>query len=84
MDNPQEKLPVKVGLSTLDTTMTRAQAQRWGERNMPPALQRAGFACVVARTDREIHGGVWLRISYGAFPFPPLKSPLGLNQGRMA
>lgn len=60
-----EKLPVKVGLSTLDQPMTRAAAFRYGERNMPADLKRAGFKTVVAKTDAEIHGGVWLRINYG-------------------
>ncbi len=69
-----EKLTVKVGLSTLDRKMTRAQAQRYGERNMPRDLKRAGFKTVVCRTDPEIHGGVWLRINYGTCPFPALKS----------
>lgn len=60
-----EKLPVKIGLHTLDKPMTRAQAQRYGNRNMPKDLRRAGFQCVVARSDAEIHGGTWFRINYG-------------------
>ncbi len=60
-----EKLAVKVGLHTLDKAMTREQAQRYGERNMPGDLKRAGFQCVVARSDAEMHGGVWFRINYG-------------------
>jgi len=60
-----EKLPVKVGCGTLDKPMTRAQAQRYGEKVMPTDLKRAGFECVIARTDIEIHGGEWFRINYG-------------------
>jgi hypothetical protein len=59
------RLPVKVGLSTLDKPMTREQAQRYGERHMPTDLRRAGFECIVAKSDAEIHGGVWYRINYG-------------------
>ena len=61
-----EQLPVKVGCNdTLPFPMTREQAQRYGERNMPADLKRAGFKCVVFRSDAEIHGGNWLRINYG-------------------
>lgn len=65
MSSADQKLPVKVGLSTLDKPMTRAAALRYGERNMPADLRRAGFKTVVAKTDAEMHGGVWLRINYG-------------------
>ncbi len=57
--------PVKVGILTLDKQMTRAQAQRYGERHMPKDLKKAGFNVVVGLSDAEMHGGVWLRISYG-------------------
>ncbi|MFP5513288.1 MAG: hypothetical protein ACLGJC_09430 [Alphaproteobacteria bacterium] len=61
-----EELPVKVGaFDTLPIRMTREQAQRYGERNMPADLKRAGFQCVVFRSDAEIHGGHWFRINYG-------------------
>ena len=61
-----ECLPVKVGCcDTLPLRMTRAQAQQWGERNMPSDLKRAGFKCVVFRSDPEIHGGNWFRVNYG-------------------
>lgn len=60
-----EKLMVKVGLSTLDKPMTRAQAKRWGERNMPTDLKRAGFETFVGKSDAEMHGGVWFRVNYG-------------------
>ena len=59
-------LAVKMGGSTLTTPMTTKQAQRYGDRNMPADLRRAGFKTVVFRSDAEIHGGVWLRINYGA------------------
>jgi hypothetical protein len=60
-----ERLPVKVGLSTLDAVMTREQARRYGDRNMPKDLKRVGFQTSVGRTDPEIHGGNWFRVSYG-------------------
>lgn len=60
-----EKLPVKVGLTTLDKPMTRAQAKRWGDCNMPSDLKRVGFETFVGKSDPEMHGGTWFRISYG-------------------
>ena len=63
--NSSEKFPVKVGLGTLDKKMTRAAAHRYGVKNMPADLRRAGFQTVVAKTDIDLHGGVWLRINYG-------------------
>jgi hypothetical protein len=60
-----DKLPVKVGLLTLDKTMTRAGAQRWGDRHMPIDLRKAGFLTFVGKSDAEMHGGVWFRVSYG-------------------
>jgi hypothetical protein len=62
---PDQKLAVKLGLSTLDKPMTRAAAQRYGERNIPADLKRAGFQVFVSKTDAELHGGVWYRINYG-------------------
>lgn len=59
-----ERLPVKHGLSTLDKAMTREQALRYAERNMPADLKRAGFIASVARSDAAIHGGEWFRINY--------------------
>ena len=60
----EAKLPVKAGLSTLDKPMTREQAKRWGDRNMPADLKRAGFETFVGKSDPEMHGGVWYRVSY--------------------
>lgn len=59
------KLPVKIGILTLDQPMTRDQARRHGERVMPRDLKRVGFRCVVGESDPEMHGGSWFRISYG-------------------
>jgi hypothetical protein len=59
------KLLVKIGLHTLDKAMTREQAMRYGQRHMPADLKRAGFQCVVAKSDPEMHGGEWFRINYG-------------------
>ncbi len=61
----EEQLQVKVGVDTLARRMTRKQAARWGEKNMPRDLRKAGFSVGVFRTDPEIHGGDWLRVSYG-------------------
>lgn len=66
--DPSEKLPVKIGLITLDTRMTRAQVERYGKRHMPQDLKRAGFECFVGRYDAEYWQGVpgvWFRINYG-------------------
>jgi hypothetical protein len=60
-----EKLPVKVGILTLDKPMTRKQAERYGNSQMPADLKRAGFQCFVARSDAEMHGGTWFRVNYG-------------------
>lgn len=60
-----ERLTVKSGLHTFDKPMTREQAMRLGKRLMPADLKRAGFECFVGKSDAEMHGGVWLRISYG-------------------
>lgn len=59
-----ELFTVKKGLTTLDQQLTYAQAVRWGNRTMAQDLKRAGFACVVVKTDAALHGGVWLRINY--------------------
>lgn len=61
----QEKRPVRVGSSgELPQPMTRKQALRWGERNMPRDLKRAGWTCVVFASDAQIHGGLWYRVNY--------------------
>jgi hypothetical protein len=60
-----DKLTVKVGCGTLDQPMTRKGAMRWGIKNMPADLKRVGFECFVSKSDAEMHGGVWYRISYG-------------------
>lgn len=61
----EQKLPVKVGLSTLPKKMTKAQAERYGNRHMPKDLKRVGFQTVVFESDVEMHGGKWYRINYG-------------------
>ena len=65
MTDCAEKLLVKIGIGVLDKHMTRAQAQRYGEKNIPKDLGRAGFKTAVSRSCAEIHGGDWFRISYG-------------------
>ena len=61
----EERLPVKLGIGESKTRMTRAQALKWGEKHMDPALKRAGFTCYVSRSDPTLHGGDWFRINYG-------------------
>jgi hypothetical protein len=65
MTQRDEKLLVKVGIGSLDRPMTRKQAMRYGQRNMPTDLKRAGFETVIFRSDPELHGGDWFRINYG-------------------
>lgn len=63
--DPKEKLPVKVGLSSLEKPMTCKQALRYGKNAMPADLKKAGFKCIVFRSDLEINGGDFYRINYG-------------------
>jgi hypothetical protein len=65
MTDCTEKLLVKIGIGVLAKPMTRAQAQRYGEKNIPKDLRRAGFKVAVSRSCAEIHDGNWFRISYG-------------------
>ena len=63
--NTREKLPVKTGLSTLETNMTFNQALRCGKNAMPNDLKRAGFKCTIFRSDKEINGSDFYSINYG-------------------
>lgn len=45
--------------------MTREQCLRYGDRHMPRDLKRAGFVTHVFRSDREIQGEDYFRITYG-------------------
>jgi len=58
------KLPTKLHQSVL-RPMTREQAQRYGEKNMPADLKRAGFQCLVFRATMDINGWDGYRINYG-------------------
>ena len=53
------KKTVKVGLGELETRMTREQAQRWGDANMPIHLRRVGFQTLICDC------GEWFRINWG-------------------
>ena len=53
-----ERFPVRMGLGTLPRPMTPKQAHRYGERNMPGDLRRAGFQTVI------FHAQTHLRINY--------------------
>lgn len=59
-----EVRPVRVGLGTLDTPMSKAQALRWGQRNIPADLKKAGFQTSVFTSDPDIHGGTFYRINH--------------------
>lgn len=61
----EEKRIVKVGLGQLGKPMTKKQAYRYGEKNMPSDLRRAGFETFVFVSDEDINGGLWFRVNYG-------------------
>lgn len=66
----QSARPVRVGLSTLPNPMTYAQAKRYGEKNMPADLKKAGFTVDVFVSDQEINGATFYRVNYGkTIPF---------------
>lgn len=63
MDIPME---VRVGChDRLPTRMTKKQAKRWGDKNMPMDLRRAGFETVVFTADPDINGWSGYRVNYG-------------------
>lgn len=63
MDIPME---VRVGCyDTLPMRMTKKQALRWGEKNMPGDLRRAGFETVIFTADPDINGWSGYRVNYG-------------------
>ena len=45
--------------------MTRSQAKRYAEKNMPADLRKAGFKAGVFESDPEIHGSHYFRIGFG-------------------
>lgn len=45
--------------------LTRDQALRYAEKNMPVDLRRAGFKAGVFQSDLTIHGVEYFRIGYG-------------------
>jgi len=45
--------------------MTIAQAKRYGDKNMPQDLRRAGFGTTIFVSDPEINGAVFFRVNYG-------------------
>ena len=48
-----------------DVIGSEAQARRYGAKNMPGDLKRAGFQVCVFASDAEINGGIFYRVSYG-------------------
>jgi hypothetical protein len=65
MAKTSEVREVRIGSGRLDRQMTEAQARRYGARNMPGDLKRAGFHVCVFTSDAEINGGIFYRVSYG-------------------
>lgn len=66
MAKTADRFQVKVGSGneSLNEQMTVTQARRYGDRNMPADLRRAGFKAVVCKAEAVIHRRVWLRVSY--------------------
>lgn len=60
-----EKREVRVGLGRLDRPMTKTQALRWGNRNMPKDLRMAGFETMVFQSSLDIEGSLFFRVNYG-------------------
>ena len=63
--SPAEKREVRFGIGKLDQTMTKVQAKRWGDCNMPRDLKVVGVQTYVGASDPDLHGGVWYRVDYG-------------------
>lgn len=57
-------MQVRTGGGVLPTPMTKEQARRYGERNMPADLKRAGFKTEIFTADPEINGWAGFRINY--------------------
>lgn len=45
--------------------LSREQARRYGEKNMPRDLRCAGFKAHVFESDPQIHGAHYFRVTYG-------------------
>ena len=58
-------MQVRVGCGLLPNLMTKKQAKRWGDKNMPMDLRRAGFETVVFTADPDINGWSGYRVNYG-------------------
>lgn len=52
-------------LAYQNARMTREQARRYGEREIPHDLKRAGFRTHVFASDPVVHGERFYRITYG-------------------
>ena len=57
-------LPTKIGIGTFPEPMTYNQALRYGQKNIPDDMRRAGFTVHIFRSDAEIHGSDFYRINY--------------------
>lgn len=64
MRNTQPTYVVRIGLTELPNRLTESQALRYGKRNMPADLRRAGFVVSVFHTSAAIHGWNGIRLSY--------------------
>jgi hypothetical protein len=63
--NQERKYEVRGECSGASKLMTKKQAMRHGDRNMPQDLRAAGFKTSIFISDLEIHGTVYMRITYG-------------------
>ena len=61
----KQKFLVKDSCNQPIGMMSKGQAMRYGQKNMPADLKKAGFKTVVFQSDVEIHGAVYLRVNYG-------------------
>ncbi len=61
----QPKKLTKCGLTIFGKPMTLSQAKRWGDRNMPGELKRAGFQVSVYEATYDINGWDGYRINFG-------------------
>lgn len=59
-----DRLPVRFGMGTLETTMNKTEAFAWGEMHMDASLRNVGFVCRVAVSDPSISGSLFYKVSY--------------------
>lgn len=65
MTSPRLEVRVGCGRQALPIHMTKEQAKRYGDKNMPRDLKRAGFETIIFTADPEINGWLGYRVNYG-------------------